>query len=222
MQLMTLLLRLKLLATYKMAQLFLKQWIPTVLCVLLCSTAFGQEDEPPKTRLEFIIDGQTISINEGDTIEIGSKKVIVNTARARRFQLDKLGFDYPRDFAYRYEAETTFKTWTLDGNNFVIVVFEFPVQIELEMFTGEMVKKFGKKNCKVSSRKLKLGSADLAGQRIDVKLLGTRLTFDVYEVPSQDTRMRVIAFQDTKTDSGEDSEEGTRTMALVAGSFTTE
>jgi hypothetical protein len=173
------------------------------------------QDEPA-LKIKVTMEGNVQYVDDGDTITIADKPVIIETAAVKTFQLSSLQFDYPRDFGFHHEAESAFKNWTFDGNDFVIMIFEFPQDVQLDVFTKEMVRKFGKKNCKITARKVQLKNMELKGKRIDVRLLGSRLTYDLFPLPIVDEKTHVITFQDTKSDSGGDSAEGIETMKLIA------
>jgi hypothetical protein len=176
------------------------------------------QDEP-SLKLKVTVDGEPTYVNEGDTLRIGDKSVIIETSGAKTFQLSSLEFEYPRDFGFHHQTENTVRSWTLDGNEFVIMVFELPRAVELESFTREIVKKFGRKNCKVSNRKVQLTNLELKGKRIDVTVLGSHLTYDLFPLDLSDGKTHIITFQDTKSDAGGDSREGVATMKLISDSM---
>jgi hypothetical protein len=190
-----------------------------VICVLAGRPSVAQEDQEPLQSFEVNVNGEVIPLREGDTLEIGGKSVVIHPTRLKTFRLDDLEFEYPRDFSFRYESENTFRNWTLDGNNFVIMVFEFPAKVEIDELAKEMSRKFGRKHCKISIRKIRFKNFDVVGKRIDVAMLGARVTFDMFPLPAGKSKMHVIAFQDTKTDAGKDSEEGIHTMKVVSESI---
>lgn len=187
------------------------------LCVLFPQPGLCQKE--PAVKIEVVSDGETISLFDGDTVILHGHKTVIRTGRTKTFQLDGLEFQYPRDFAYRYEQESGVKTWTFDGNNFVIMLFEFERKADIAAFTRIMVRKFGKKNCSVEDRTLQLASQALKGKRILVSLLGAKLTFDLYPLDLSSKKTHIIAFQDTKNNNGGDSKEGVETMAVITNTI---
>jgi hypothetical protein len=187
--------------------------------ILFASPVICVSQEEPTLKIEILADDHTITLNDGDTIEMGGKMVVVRTAKVKTFKMENFQFEYPRDYAYKFEEEQDFRSWTFDGNNFVIMLFEFPRTVDVSAFTKEMIKKFGKKNCSVDDKNMIIKNRELKGKRINVNLLGARLTYDLFPINLGNNKTHIIAFQDTKTESGKDSAEGTETMNLIARSI---
>ena len=175
--------------------------------------------EEPELKIEVIAGEKQFFVNDGDTIELHGEPVIIRTQKNRTFDISSLQFEYPRDFGFKFEEDPWFRSWVLDGNNFVIMLFEFPGRYDLQRFSREMVRRFGKKNCRVEDRKIKLNTIELKGKRINVHLMGARLTFDLFPIALDDSKTYILAFQDTKTDSGSDSMEGLETIDLLSQSI---
>lgn len=173
----------------------------------------------PELKIEVIAGDQQFFLDDGDTLELHGEPVIIRTKKIRTFDIANLQFEYPRDYGFNFVEDPGFRSWVLDGNNFVIMLFEFPDRYDLQRFSREMVLRFGKKNCRVEDRKIKLNTIELKGKRINVHLMGARLTFDLFPVPLDETKTYILAFQDTKTDTGTDSIEGLETMDLLAQSI---
>ena len=189
------------------------------VCLLLGALAFatstyGQTE--PTVKLEVISNGLTRTINDGDTLTVAGAQIVIRTLTVKTFAIDGLRFDFPRDYAYRHQVEKGFRSWTFDGNNFVIMLFEFSKKTDLADFTKEMVKKFGRKNCSVTPKTIRLGETQVNGTRIHVALLGSRLTFDLFPLPVNREKAHIIAFQDTKSDENQDSAEGIDTLDLIS------
>jgi hypothetical protein len=179
----------------------------------LATTTHGQVE--PTVKLEVISNGLTRTINDGDTLTLGGEETIIRTLSVKTFAMEGLRFDFPRDYAYKHQVEKGFRSWTFDGNNFVIMLFEFSGKTDVADFTREMVKKFGRKNCTVSPKTIRLGQTEINGTRIHVALLGSRLTFDLFPLSVAPEKGHIIAFQDTKSDGNEDSSEGIDTLDLI-------
>jgi hypothetical protein len=166
-------------------------------------------------KLNVIIDNQHFLINEGDTLRFDNKLMTIKTSNYMTFNFGVLSFDYPRHFAFEFEQDFAYKNYTLDGNNFVIMYFEIGTKVTLEPFILEMVKKFGRKNCIVTDKQIKLGDIDFIGKRIDINLIGEKLTYGMYLVPCNDYKTHFIAFQDSKNEDGSDSLEGLETIDII-------
>jgi hypothetical protein len=188
-----------------------------LLFLMIVDCAFGQSDEEnkPVLKLNVSINNQNFEVSDGDTLRYGNMNVIVTTSSFMTFDFGSITFDYPKHFAFQFEEDFGYKNWTLDGNNFVIMYMELGVEVGLDPFVKEMADKFGKKNCKISDKKVKLGDMDLTGKRIDVSLVGQRLSYDIFRITTGDYKTHFIAFQDLKAEDGSDSTESVETMAIV-------
>jgi hypothetical protein len=190
----------------------------TFLSLLLCSGMYGayaQSSAKPLTKLDVTVNGKQYDVNEGDTLVVDNKTIIVRTSQFMTFDFSALTFDYPKHFAYAFEEDFGYKNWTLDGNNLVITYFEFGVEVDMNSFVNELVKKFGKKNCTVVDKNVKLGGVELSGKRLNIKLLGERLTYDIYRLPTNDYKTHFLSFQDSKNADGSDSGESVETMDVI-------
>jgi hypothetical protein len=78
-----------------------------------------------------------------------------------------------------------------------------------------MVTLFDKENCKVVNKDISLGDLNLKGKRINVDLIGIKLTYDMYKLETDDFKSHFIAFQDSKNEDGSDSIEGLETIKLI-------
>lgn len=201
----------------------LKDFLALLLTAFLLSFTFatsslGQSSADPKRpamKLEVIIDGKQFSIDDGDTIRHDSKSIIVRTSKYMTFDNEALTFDFPKHFSCDFEQAEAYKNWTLDGNDFVIMYFVLDVQVGMEVFVKEMVDKFGKKNCILSDRRTRIGNVDLTGKRININLVGVKLTYDIFDLKTNDGRTHYLAFQDTKEDDGSESQEGLETLDVL-------
>jgi hypothetical protein len=182
--------------------------VPTVLC-----------QQEPQLKIEVVTNEKKLFLNDGDTIELQGEPVTIRIQKVRTFQLAGLEFEYPRDYGFKFVEDATFRSWVFDGNSFVIMLFEFQEKHDLQQIVREMVNRFGKKNCRVEDKKIRLNQLELKGRRINVMLLGAELTFDLFPIELPGNKSFFLAFQDTKSENGADSIEGHETMDLVAQSI---
>ena len=63
-----------------------------------------------------------------------------------------------------------------------------------------------------------LGNRKLEGKRLDVSLVGQRISLDFLEIVQPDGKTRFLALQDTKNEDGSDSAESRDTIKMIAGS----
>jgi hypothetical protein len=165
------------------------------------------------------IDGKEYTFTEGEELKLKetfvSPKISVRLADNKKFESNYLTFEYPKNFSYTFEEDIGFRNWTLDGSDFVIMYFEMDIETELSDFVDEMVNQFGAWRCETSPTKLKLGDRTLEGTRIDVTLVGQKLTIDFVEIESNEYKSRIIAFQDSVGEDGNGSEEKTKTLKVI-------
>jgi hypothetical protein len=93
--------------------------------------------------------------------------------------------------------------------------FEVDGLLGVDDFITEIVKQFGKRNCTVNSRSLKLGDKTLKGKRIDVKLVGQHLTYDLYSVVKSDEKSVLIGLQDILDEADNASDESVQAIDLL-------
>ena len=188
------------------------------LFLFLLGNTFAQSSDS-KSTFVVTINGQKHTISEGDELIIppSTKETTVSVSQAafKKFNGGILSFNYPSNFSYQFEQDVGFKNWTIDGNDFVVMHFEFDGPTPLDAIVKGMVSEFGKKNCKVSDTQITVGKKKLSGQRIDVGLAGQKLSIDFLEIIANDGKSRFIAFQDSKNDFGGDSEESIKTMQMI-------
>ncbi|HMG93541.1 MAG TPA: hypothetical protein VK589_25965 [Chryseolinea sp.] len=197
----------------------LKQILTTSLLSFgIVSSLFAQnsaDQKRPLMKIDVLIDGKPFTIHDGDTLKYDSKSIVVRTSQYMTFDFEALFFDFPKHFSSEFVHDEGYKTWTLDGNNFVIMYFVFDMPIESDAFIKEMVDKFGKKNCSLSDRRTRLGNIDLAGKRINITLVGVKLTYDIFLLKTNDGKTHYLAFQDTKGDDGSESQEGLEALDVL-------
>lgn len=173
------------------------------------------DNEQPIMKLNIEVNGEKYQINDGGSVVVDGNTIKVQSSDFLTFDFAAVTFDYPKHFAFEYEQDVAYKNWTLDGNNFVILYFEYAIDVKLDFFIDEIVGQFGKENCKVSDKKIQLGDLSLSGKEIVVNIMGVNLTYDMYEIESNDSKTHFISFQDTKNDDGSDSIEGIETLKLI-------
>lgn len=194
--------------------------IITFAFALISFSINGQiETISPSLKIDIEINGEKYHVNDGDTLTVNNTKIIARISNFVTFDYGILKFDYPKHFGFSSEKDFGYQNWTLDGNNFVISYFKLSSDVELDMLIKEIVLKFGKKNCTINKKTSKIGNTTLEGKRINVELLGQKLTYDMYKVKSEDSSSHFISFQDSKNDDGGESTESIETLALINSTF---
>ncbi|WP_299684396.1 hypothetical protein [uncultured Dokdonia sp.] len=177
--------------------------------------AQNNDSEQPKMKLNIEVNGEKYQVTDGGSIVVDGNTIKVASSDFLTFDFAAVTFDYPKHFAFEYETDLAYKNWTLDGNNFVILYFQYDIEIELDFFIDEIVGQFGKENCKVNKKKRQLGDITLEGKEIIVDIMGVSLTYEMFEIETEDSKTHFIAFQDTKNDDGSSSTESIETLKVI-------
>lgn len=195
------------------------------ILTLVTSTITAQESSvgtEPKATFILQVDDQQYIMSQGEEIMIDpiSKpaKVSIRLGDSKRLETGSLAFDYPIGYGFEFEESEGYKNWTLDGNNFVIMLFQFDAKTELDDFIDLMISQFGKKNTSTTKTSMTLGDRKLDGTRLNVSLVGQQLSLDFLEIVQSDGKSRFLAFQDTKNEDGSQSAESRDTIRMIAGS----
>lgn len=177
-------------------------------------------NETPTSSYKITINGKEYVVNSGETLELKGTftdpTIAVESTNYKHFKNGIIEFDYEKQFGYQFEEDLGYKNWTLDGNDFTIMIFEVIGEASTMEFVGEIVQQFGEENCKVSDTEILLGSKKLSGKNIAVSLLGQSISVDFVRVPSGPNRSVFIAFQDMLTDDKRPSPEGKRSISLIS------
>ncbi len=193
----------------------------TLLSLFLIGNVYfaqAQKSDPtkePKAGIVITINGKEHAVSEGEKVTQDGTTVSVSLATAKKFNNGTISFDYPTSFGFEYEESYGYKNWTFDGNNFVIMYFEIAEENTLDSFVDEISGRFGKSNCTIEKTTLQLGERELLGKRINVNLMGEKLTLDLLEIKMKEGQTRIIAFQDSNDDYGNATEEGKETIKMI-------
>lgn len=189
-----------------------------LLVALASPTIAGKEKEPP-LQLRIEIDGKTWSAQEGEPLVIPGTltdpKIRISVEPYRKFSAAGLSFSYPASFAFEDDLEgESFKQWSLDGSNVVIMVQAYATDVALNDFVESVVEEFGKDNCTTSAHEDDLVADSRTMIRLRLRVLGQVLAYDIHRVESRNgTRFLVI--QDVLGDAGKPSEEAGRVRAMI-------
>ncbi len=187
--------------------------------VLLSFTVLAQDKSEPKSSFTLSINGEPYTVTEGQLLKLDhdiTKPVItVKLAENKQFDNSFASFLFPRNFSYEYEEETGFKNWTLAGNDLTILLFELDGASGTQDLAENMIKKFGKKNCKLETASRKLGGQTLEGHQLHVTLVGQKLNIDILKLKSDETKSRFMILQDTPKEDGTDSDESAKAIGII-------
>ncbi|HPI53553.1 MAG TPA: hypothetical protein PLU10_02605 [Chitinophagaceae bacterium] len=156
--------------------------------------------KPPKSNYEAEINGKVYAIKEGEELVINEvldhPKVKVREASTREFNNGIVRFKFSNFYAFEFEEQTGFKNWTLNGKSTVFMFFQMAAKVDRDVFAGQFIDKFGRKNCKSIPLEMKMGDKTLMGTKINVGLIGQKLGVYFVEVPVKDGGSAFIYIQD--------------------------
>ena len=184
------------------------QFLIISLFLLLQLQAKAQTDanlfNEPKSVFKVKINGKEYQVKEGEEIKINETidhpTLRVEEASTKIFDNKIVSFNFPSFYSFEYETEVGFKNWTLNGKSTVFMMFEMAEKVDRDEFAGRFVQKFGKKNCKTSPLEMKVGDKNLQGTKIDVVMIGQKLSVYFVEVPMSDKRSAFFYIQDVIQD----------------------
>lgn len=177
-------------------------------CILLtsCWIAGNSQDlktsvnAEPKATFEVTINGKQYTLTESEELSLDTllkPKLSIRLSEYKLFDNASFSFKYPRHLSYEFSQDFAYKNWTLSGNTAVVLIFELDAETTISTLIDEMVKKFGKKNCRVEDMEKELGNKRLKGKKLFVSLVGQNLVLECLEIKSTDFKSRFIYFQDT-------------------------
>lgn len=190
----------------------------SILLLLTSLSGFTQKNEQ-KQRLEVIIDGKTYYTNENDTLLVNNKPITIKVAKTQIFSTDKISFEYQNHLSLETENEIELNSYTLDGDDLVISNFDFQVLIKTEDLANEMIKEFGKKNCKVTDAKISMNSNTFKGNKIIVTVLNSLQSIEIYKISDKNNKTQILIIHDSKNDDGSDSTEYKNAIEILNKTF---
>lgn len=157
----------------------------------------------PKPIFKLTINGKNYDVSEDEELKIDSllsRAVIsIKLSNYKRFDNSSISFEYPRYMSFEFEQEPGFTNWTFNGKNLVIIIFELDGKTPLSALADEFVKKFGKQNCVVEDFQKELGRKKWNGKKLNVSLIGEKLSIECYEILLNDNKSRFVYVQDLLT-----------------------
>lgn len=199
-----------------------------IALLILCnvnSYAQNKENEKLETKsiFEVQVDSKKYTLEEGNELEIDGElknpKISIKLLDYKKFNTGSISFDYPTDFSFEVEKSEGYKNWTLDGNDYVIMIFDIDGETTVKDFIDNMIVEFGEEKCKTKEIKSRIGEKILSGIQLYVELVGQKLTVDFYEYSNSESNSKYIAFQDILDENGNASKEASRTFKMINDSI---
>ncbi len=154
------------------------------------------------TTYEVVLNGQKFIVNTESTtnVVVESKKLALSVRETplKKFSDENLSFSFPAAHAVLKEEEADITTWTLDGQDNVLMVYKIkdmdPAEFVEEM-TKSLKETYGRKT-KQTSCKGAFGNETLDGQRITATLAGETITQEIFGLKAG-TAGYVLIIQDS-------------------------
>ena len=183
-----------------------------LLAALFAAPCNAASDEPP-TQLRIELDGKQYLTTAGASldVEVGARKASLRIDELpwRHFAQGSLQFDYPRHFPWDSDP-TAPRSWTLDGNDAVIMVFEQAVGHARSAddvaagFEKTLEPKTPPEHAKAVLRTARVGT--LTGVASTVRLATSTISHEVFALGKGD-RVWLLVLQDSlDADGGHSSE----------------
>jgi hypothetical protein len=214
---------------YHKNTIYVKQIFPLSLILIFSFLKAGAQVakdssvREPKNGFEVLINGKIYQVVEGEVLTLDTTlskpSISIRLSDRKKLETASLSFEYPKHLSFEFEKDTGINTWTLNGNNLVVTLFELDGKPPLNALTDAVAEKFGKTNCRVEDFKKEFGHQLMNGKRLHVTLAGTRLIVDFYEIISGDDKSRFISFQDTIKDNGESTDEFNQGFQMISSSI---
>lgn len=166
---------------------------PTVIKLALaaaCAFAVAaapeaQQAEPP---LEFTIevDGQSVDARaeEPAKVRVNGRDVTatVKVKPTKLLQTPEFSFRYPRQHAFAYESDESTTTWTLDGNDSVVILTRYAAKIPPADLAPALIKEIGGQlgEVKQSPASIELFGKKVDGTRLAATLAGQKIVQAIY------------------------------------------
>lgn len=206
--------------------------LSTVLLAASCAAddiVDKDESQEPPLHYSLKVGEKSFPIREGETLQLdgtySNPKVQLQAEEFRVFRFQKVSFKYPRHFTFEADLEdATSKSWTLSGNDFKIIVFSQAAKPSSRQFADNLIEQFGTANCRVvnANARIALGSHNLRGTSLKVKIASHQLAVDIYLIPTRGLDGRMLVIQDALDDAGKPSAEAAVAMKALQSSFSAE
>ena len=205
--------------------------LPTLLPLLFLASdsltwAGPDESQEPPLQFSVHVGDKSLMVAEGETGQLegtfAHPRIKVVPQPYRVFPYQGITFEYPRSFTF--EADLTdpgVKNWNLSGNDFQIMIFVMDTQLTARAFANNMIEQFGRENCVLvdTNSKITLGDKTLSGATLHITLAAHKMVMDVYRVPSQDSRTKLLVLRDNLDEEDQRSKEGKATLLKMKSSF---
>ncbi len=176
----------------------------------------------PESAFEVTINGKVHKVIEGQPLtlegDLKSPTIKIVSLPYRLVETSGMKIQYPAEMNFAYEQSENLDNWTLNGNDVVVMVFEFDGDVSVDDIINETKKKFGNKNCKLTESNGELGGRRFKVKSLQVKIAEQLLMMDYYIVESGNGKTRFICIQDLFNGS-QHSDEFARVFSMISSAI---
>ena len=200
----------------------MKIYILGFFSLTLCSLLFADETKEPEVAYTLHINGKSVRIEAGKEVEMKGEfkdlKIELVRDKSKKFDFGGVEFEYPVHMAFAAELDDDLKIWTLDGNEMILMYYQFPNQkMSGQEFAESIATQYGK-DATIVPTKIKLNGVEYQCSRLNITLAGVKLHQTVFSLPSE-KGSRLFMIQDNEREEGENEEESVEIMKLLESTF---
>lgn len=191
----------------------------SLLASFSSSPAFAAEDTEPPLNYTLKIGDESVRIVPGVAVDVKgafTDPVVTLVPDAHRsFGYGGMTFSYPSNFAFEADFSTNgLKMWTLDGNNFVIMVHHYEAESVAPADLAAVMKKSYGAGTKSEPVSHTFNGHKLAGVRIRATVAGTSLIQDILALPAKQGG-RILILQDLSPQEKVSDDESKQVLKLL-------
>ena len=191
----------------------------SLLAAFSCGPVSAAEDTEPPLHFTLKIGDRSVRVAPGVAADVKGKftdpKVTLVPDAHRTFGYGGMTFDYPSNFAFEADFSTNgLKMWTLDGNNFVIMIHHYEAETVAPADLAEVMKKSYGAGAKSEPVSHNFNGTKLSGVRIHATVAGTSLIQDILALPAKEGG-RVLILQDLSPQEKVSDDESKQVLKLL-------
>lgn len=204
--------------------------VPTVAAFLVAPprTSPLRDDDALEPPMEFrLLRGEQatpVRLDEPFQLqtEAGPIELVLVVDPLRTFRRDGISFKYPREYVFEADMENPRATvWTLSGNDALLMLTRYPDLMdpeELRDTTAESIQEDYGEDSDVMSVSCTVGSKELSGRRVTMRIGDVLLIQDVYAFNSEE-KSYLFILQDSPDDLDTPTEEFSELLDLLSSTM---
>ncbi|MDF1839519.1 MAG: hypothetical protein P1V35_16745 [Planctomycetota bacterium] len=201
----------------------IKTFAATALIGLTSLFWTADDSVEPPLKYVLIVDGKAHEVTLDEPIQIEGEfkdpTISLKAASTRLFTYGDVEFQYPAAFGWEAEVVGDLeKTWTLSGNDFTMMYFILPAELDSESFLAAMASGFGGGDLDAREITRDFGGVKRSGHATEFEFAGIALSLEAFALPSKNGA-RLLVFQDSSDQVDKRSEEAKAAVELLSKTF---